>query len=55
MGTRQFQPARYAATRASRARLRPGGKQRWKGSPEERSIILRRAVQARWRKARKSE
>jgi len=31
-----------------------GGKLRWKGvSPEERSRILRKAVQARWSKARK--
>ena len=33
---------------------RKGGKARWKGvPPEERSEILRRAVQARWRKAKR--
>jgi hypothetical protein len=55
MGTAQF-PARALRSNPSIARApASGGKQRWKGSPEERSIILRRAVQARWRKARKSE
>ena len=33
---------------------RKGGKARWEGvSPQERSVILRRAVEARWKKARK--
>jgi hypothetical protein len=33
---------------------RKGGKARWKGvSPQERSAILRRAVEARWKRAGK--
>lgn len=34
---------------------RKGGKARWKGvSPEERTKILRRAVLARWRRAKQA-
>jgi hypothetical protein len=42
--------------KGAKAGASKAGKARWEGvPPEERSAILRRAVQARWRKRRKTE
>jgi hypothetical protein len=45
-----------AAARLGRKGGKKGGKARWQGvSPEERSMILRRASQARWGKRKQKE
>jgi hypothetical protein len=44
------------AAALSKLGAKKGGKARWKGvPPEERSEILRRAVKARWNRAKKTK